>query len=65
MHGLVDGSSVLWRLWAPGVDVGDRWESQVNGWEARIDHGIYAFSDVNGDWAVRARTASGRVLPDA
>ncbi|WNM63697.1 tetratricopeptide repeat protein [Candidatus Nitrospira neomarina] len=44
---LVDGSSLLWRLWLIGQDVGDRWTDLADKWEARAEDAYYAFNDVN------------------
>lgn len=44
---LVDGASLLWRLWLLGHDVGDRWAGVADKWQARVDDGYYAFNDVN------------------
>lgn len=54
---LVDGSSLLWRLKALGVDVGDRWAPLVKNWESRIDDRVYAFNDVH---AAMAFAGAGR-----
>ncbi len=47
MNELVDGSSLLWRLWLLGHDVGDRWADLADKWEPRVDDAYYAFNDVN------------------
>jgi tetratricopeptide (TPR) repeat protein len=44
---LLDGSSLLWRLWLLGHDVGDRWNGLAEKWRTRIDDAYYAFNDVN------------------
>lgn len=44
---LIDGSALLWRLHLLGQDVGNRWDDLAAKWESRIDHGYYAFNDVN------------------
>ncbi len=44
---LVDGSSLLWRLWILGHDVGNRWSDIADKWTTRIDHAVYAFNDVH------------------
>lgn len=44
---LLDGSSLLWRLSLLGHDVGERWNSLAEKWDARSDDGYYAFNDVN------------------
>ena len=43
----VDGSALLWRLWVLGHDVGDRWSRLSAAWTARLQDGVYAFSDVH------------------
>ena len=44
---LLDGSSLLWRLFLLGHDVGDRWSDVAGKWQTRIDDAYYAFNDVN------------------
>ena len=44
---LLDGSSLLWRMWLLGHDVGDRWDGLAHKWAARADDAYYAFNDVN------------------
>lgn len=44
---LLDGSSLLWRLFLLGHDVGDRWIGLAEKWQMRIADGYYAFNDVN------------------
>ncbi len=44
---LVDASAMLWRLWLRGVDVGTRFESVADAWEALADDAWYAFNDVH------------------
>ncbi len=44
---LVDGSSLLWRLWLLGHDVGVRWQTLAERWLSRIDDAYYAFNDVH------------------
>ena len=44
---LLDGSSLLWRLWLLGHDVGQRWQDLDCKWQTRIDDAYYAFNDVN------------------
>jgi len=54
---LLDGSSLLWRISLLGHDVGDRWADLADKWETRVDHGYYAFNDVN---AMMAFVGAGR-----
>ena len=54
---LVDGSALLWRLSLLGHDVGGRWAGVADLWEARVDHGYYAFNDVS---AMMAFVGAGR-----
>ena len=56
---LIDATALLWRLTLEGVDVGDRFETLANEWEARLDQdrGFYAFNDVH---AMLAFVATGR-----
>jgi hypothetical protein len=44
---LLDGSSLLWRLWLLGHDVGARWQGLADKWLTRIDDACYAFNDVH------------------
>lgn len=44
---LLDGSSLLWRLFLLGHDVGERWSDLAEKWHHRIDDAYYAFNDVN------------------
>ena len=44
---LLDGSSLLWRIWLLGHDVGSRWNDASDKWESRVDDAYYAFNDVN------------------
>ena len=53
---LLDGSSLLWRIWLLGHDVGERWKELDNKWESRADDAYYAFNDVN---AMMAFVATG------
>jgi hypothetical protein len=55
---LLDGSALLWRLHLLGHDVGNRWDDLAQKWETRIDHGYYAFNDVN---AMMVFAATGNV----
>jgi len=55
---LVDGSSLLWRLWLLGHDVGDRWTTIAAKWQTRASDALYAFNDVN---AMLAFVATGDV----
>lgn len=54
---LVDGSGLLWRLSLLGHDIGARWTDVADKWETRVDHGFYAFNDVN---AMMAFVGAGR-----
>lgn len=44
---LVDGSALLWRLWALGHDVGKRWDLVAEKWGERADDAYYAFNDLH------------------
>ena len=46
---LLDATALLWRLRLEGVDVGDRFATVADEWEARLDQdrGHYAFNDVH------------------
>ena len=64
---MVDASALLWRLLLDGVDVGVRFASLADEWEARLeqDRGFYAFNDVHAmlAFAATGRTAAaGRVI---
>lgn len=50
---LVDASALLWRLWLERVDVGRRFESLADEWEAQLDAegGFYAFNDLHATMA--------------
>ncbi|SFH46394.1 hypothetical protein SAMN04488020_11555 [Palleronia marisminoris] len=54
---MVDASALLWRLHLRGVDVGDRWQTVAQGWEAAAATGSYAFNDTH---AVMAFVGAGR-----
>ena len=56
---LVDATALLWRLALEGVDVGRRFETVADEWEARLpnDRGYYAFNDLH---AILAFVATGR-----
>jgi len=56
---LVDATALLWRLALEGVDVGRRFETVADEWEARLptDRGFYAFNDLH---AILAFVATGR-----
>jgi tetratricopeptide (TPR) repeat protein len=56
---LVDATALLWRLHLEGADVGGRFETVADEWQARQerDHGFYAFNDFH---AVLAFAATGR-----
>jgi tetratricopeptide (TPR) repeat protein len=58
---LVDAAALLWRLHLDRVDVGDRWQPVVQGWESILDEPWYVFNDVH---AVMALVGAGR-LDDA
>lgn len=55
---LCDVSSLLWRLWLRGVDVGGRWSSISAIWPTVVDGGHYIFNDVH---AMMAYVADGRM----
>ena len=55
---LIDGSALLWRLQLLGYDTGNRWDDIAAKWESRIEHGYYAFNDVN---AMMAFAATGNI----
>ncbi len=55
---MIDASAMLWRLQLRGVDVGNRWQSLADRWEATLDGGsIYGFNDAH---AVMAFIGAGR-----
>jgi len=56
---MVDASSLLWRLYLRGVDVGQRFERVADVWQTKLDgeRGFYAFNDVH---AMMAFAATGR-----
>lgn len=56
---LVDATALLWRLYLEDVDVGQRFETVADEWQARqeLDHGFYAFNDFH---AMLAYAATGR-----
>lgn len=56
---LVDATALLWRLYLEGVDVGARFETVADEWQARqeTDQGFYAFNDFH---AMLAFAATGR-----
>jgi hypothetical protein len=58
---LVDAAALLWRLHLDRVDVGERWQPVVQGWETVLDEPWYVFNDVH---AVMAFVGAGR-LDDA
>lgn len=58
---LVDAAALLWRLHLDRVDVGERWQPVVQGWESILDQPWYVFNDVH---AVMAFVGAGR-LDDA
>ena len=53
----VDASAMLWRLTLRGVDVGERWQSLADDWDAMQEDGHYAFNDVH---ALLALLGAGR-----
>lgn len=55
---LVDATALLWRLRLRGVDVGARFASVADSWQALGDRGYYAFNDVH---ALMSYYADGRV----
>lgn len=58
---LVDASALLWRLHLDRVDVGERWQPVVQGWQSVLDEPWYVFNDVH---AVMALVGADR-LDDA
>ena len=56
---MVDATALLWRLHLEGVDVGARFDTLADEWQARqeADHGFYAFNDLH---AMLAFAATGR-----
>ncbi|MCG8359039.1 MAG: tetratricopeptide repeat protein [Kiloniellales bacterium] len=54
---LVDAAALLWRMHLMGLDVGDRWSSVADSYEAMIDDAYYAFNDFH---AMMAFVADGR-----
>ncbi|RPI46064.1 MAG: tetratricopeptide repeat protein [Betaproteobacteria bacterium] len=56
---LVDASALLWRLTLEGVDLGKRFETIADEWEAQLENeaGYYAFNDLH---AALAFSACGR-----
>ncbi|MBI07699.1 MAG: hypothetical protein CMM54_12015 [Rhodospirillaceae bacterium] len=54
---LLDSVSLLWRLHLGGEDVGARWQSVADCYEALGEAGFYAFNDMH---AMMAYTAAGR-----
>jgi tetratricopeptide (TPR) repeat protein len=56
---LIDATALLWRLHLEEVDVGQRFETVADEWQARQenDHGFYAFNDFH---AMLAFAATGR-----
>jgi tetratricopeptide (TPR) repeat protein len=56
---LVDATSLLWRLYLEGVDVGRRFEGVADEWEVQLaaEAGFYAFNDAH---AAMAFAATGR-----
>ena len=56
---LLDATSLLWRLWLEGVDVGSRAGAIADNWAGRLEteRGFYAFNDAH---AMMAFTMAGR-----
>lgn len=54
---LVDASSVLWRLFLEGIDVGDRFKHLANSWDEKKDQTFYVFNDAH---AIMAYLGAGR-----
>jgi len=54
---LIDASSLLWRLYLVGLDLGDRWQEISDFWIRTIDDAHYAFNDCH---ALMALAAAGR-----
>lgn len=54
---LIDASAMLWRLQLRGIDVGSRWESLADRWQATLVPGLYAFNDLH---ATMAYVGAGR-----
>lgn len=44
---MLDASTLLWRLYCRGVDVGNRWEAIADRWQPLIEDKLYAFNDVH------------------
>jgi hypothetical protein len=44
---MIDASSLLWRLFLRGIEVGDRWNAVADNWEPLATAGNYAFNDVH------------------
>jgi tetratricopeptide (TPR) repeat protein len=57
MLDLIDASAMLWRLQLRGIDVGDRWETVADLWQAAGQPGLYAFNDFH---MMMAFSATGR-----
>ncbi len=54
---MIDASSMLWRLYLRGVELGDRWQTVADGWAPIAGAGNYAFNDLH---AMMAFVGSGR-----
>ncbi len=54
---MVDASSLLWRPFLRGIDVGDRWNDLARNWEPVAAAGNYAFNDAH---AMMAFVGAGR-----
>lgn len=54
---LVDASALLWRLHLCGANLGDRWQTVADQWEAVADGAVYPFNDWH---AVMADLGAGR-----
>lgn len=55
---LLDGSSVLWRLFLEGHDLGDRTTRLVDAWRSKADQRFYSFNDAH---ALMACAAAGKI----
>jgi hypothetical protein len=54
---MVDATSMLWRLYLRGVDVGGRWTELADIYEGWVDHAYYPFNDAH---AMMSFVATGR-----
>ncbi len=55
---MVDASSLLWRLYLRGIDVGNRWQALAERWTPLATAANYAFNDMH---AMMAFCAAGRM----